>query len=78
MYHRENKAIDEFVPVSNAYAYDYRLTDLDAMVYAHLYTIITTKLPITTFAQIVQSFANLAEFVRRIDTQYFQEADLGS
>lgn len=48
-------------------------TELDALAYGHLYTLMTTHLPTMNLAQIVQSFPNLADFCRRIDEDYFHE-----
>lgn len=50
-------------------------TELDAIVYAHLYTIITTKLPFEEFGIIIQGFKNLKNFVRRIDANYFSDRE---
>ncbi|ELU13169.1 hypothetical protein CAPTEDRAFT_97135, partial [Capitella teleta] len=48
-------------------------TELDALVYGHLFTLITTHLPSLPLSQIVQSFPNLNEYCRRIDEDYFHE-----
>jgi len=51
-------------------------SELDAVVYGHLFTIITTELPVTSLADIVDSFENLGDFCTRIDDKYFKEHEL--
>lgn len=46
-------------------------TELDAAVFGHLYTIITTALPADRLTEIVQSYPNLSEFCQRVHQQYF-------
>lgn len=46
-------------------------TELDAVVFGHLYTLITTALPADRLTEIVQSHKNLAEFCQRVHQQYF-------
>jgi len=48
-----------------------RPTELDAAVFGHLYTLITTALPTDRLTEIVQSHKNLAEFCQRVHQQYF-------
>ncbi|XP_076825102.1 metaxin-2-like isoform X2 [Clavelina lepadiformis] len=46
-------------------------TELDALVFGHLYTLLTTKLPDNRMAETVQSFQNLVSFCKNIEKQYF-------
>lgn len=46
--------------------------ELDAMVFGHLFTILTTSLPEGHFAEIIQQFPNLTTFCKSIDQKYFQ------
>ena len=48
-----------------------RPTDLDALVYGYLFTIITTQLPMTNLSDIVDEFPNIKDFVQRVDLKYF-------
>ncbi|KAL8603288.1 hypothetical protein ACOMHN_017403 [Nucella lapillus] len=48
-------------------------TELDAMVFGHLFTVLTTTLPEGQFAEIVQQFPNLTTFCQKIDDRYFKE-----
>ena len=48
-------------------------TELDAMVFGHLFTLLTTSLPEGHFAEIVQQFPNLTAFCRKIDEKYFKQ-----
>jgi hypothetical protein len=46
-------------------------TELDALVFGHLYTILTTELPDGELANIVKRHQNLVDFCKRIDLEYF-------
>ncbi|RUS86525.1 hypothetical protein EGW08_005717 [Elysia chlorotica] len=48
-------------------------TELDAQVYGHLYTLLTTKLPGGPFTSVIREFQNLAEFCKRVDSAYFSD-----
>ncbi|KAK7092809.1 metaxin-2-like isoform X2 [Littorina saxatilis] len=50
-------------------------TELDALVFGHLYTLLTTSLPEGPFAEIVQKFPNLAAFCKRIDEKFFKQEE---
>ena len=55
-----------------------RPTELDALVFGHLFTIITTKLPDNRLAESVKSFDNLVQFCKQIDRQFFgQDFEVG-
>ena len=48
-------------------------TELDALVFGHVFTLLTTSLPEGRFAEIVQKFPNLTSFCQRIDEKYFKQ-----
>lgn len=48
-------------------------TELDALVYGHLYTLLTTKLPGGPFTSVIREFQNLGEFCKRVDSAYFAD-----
>jgi len=50
-------------------------TELDAIVFGHLYSILTTPLVDNKLAEMVQSHENLTRFCRMIDNLYFKELD---
>ncbi|CAB3402271.1 unnamed protein product [Caenorhabditis bovis] len=47
-------------------------TEADALLFGHLYTIITCRLPLTNITNILKEYPNLIEFTRRIEEQYFK------
>ena len=49
----------------------YRPTELDALVFGHLFSILTTPLPDTRLASIVRQHKNLVELCQTIDKEYF-------
>lgn len=46
-------------------------TELDALAFGHLYTILTTEMPNMELVNKLRKFSNLIEFCRRIEQQYF-------
>uniref|UniRef100_A0A914RAP7 Metaxin glutathione S-transferase domain-containing protein n=1 Tax=Parascaris equorum TaxID=6256 RepID=A0A914RAP7_PAREQ len=46
-------------------------TELDALAFGHLYTILTTELPNMDLANSLRKYPNLTDFCRRIDQKYF-------
>lgn len=50
-------------------------TELDALVFGHIYTLLTTDLPNQEFALIIKKYNNLVKFCERIDHLYFREHD---
>uniref|UniRef100_A0A0N5AGF5 Metaxin n=1 Tax=Syphacia muris TaxID=451379 RepID=A0A0N5AGF5_9BILA len=46
-------------------------TELDALAFGHLYTILTTEIPNMGLVNSLRKFSNLIEFCRRIEKQYF-------
>nr|XP_039268504.1 metaxin-2-like [Styela clava]XP_039268505.1 metaxin-2-like [Styela clava] len=50
-------------------------TELDALVFGHLFTILTTRLPDNRLAETVRKFDNLVAFCRNIDKNFFVQDD---
>uniref|UniRef100_A0A8C7YCC7 Metaxin-2 n=1 Tax=Oryzias sinensis TaxID=183150 RepID=A0A8C7YCC7_9TELE len=50
-------------------------TELDALVFGHLFTILTTQLTNTELLERVRSYSNLLSFCRRIEQTYFESKD---
>ena len=46
------------------------------MVFGHMYTLITVKLPSSEASEIVLEKTNLVDFCRRIEEEYFREREL--
>lgn len=59
--------------LQGAFIYFFRATELDALVFGHLFTLLTTSLPEGNFAEVIQQFTNLTEFCMRIDEKYFKQ-----
>ncbi|XP_018328837.1 metaxin-2 isoform X2 [Agrilus planipennis] len=53
-------------------------TELDALVFGHLFAIITTPLPNSHLANIVKNFPLLIDLAKRIETAYFKKEINGS
>lgn len=49
-----------------------RPTELDALVFGHLFTVLTTPLPDNRLKMIVQQFGNLVKLCENIETDYFE------
>jgi len=47
-------------------------TELDALVFGHLYTLLTTVLPGGHFTSVLRDFDNLCKFCKRIEDLYFR------
>ncbi|XP_038078794.1 metaxin-2-like [Patiria miniata] len=54
-----------------------RPTELDALVFAHLYNLLTTELTSAKLADIVKKYDNLMRFCERIRQRYFLEGEDG-
>uniref|UniRef100_A0A8C7YAX7 Metaxin-2 n=1 Tax=Oryzias sinensis TaxID=183150 RepID=A0A8C7YAX7_9TELE len=52
-------------------------TELDALVFGHLFTILTTQLTNTELLERVRSYSNLLSFCRRIEQTYFESQKAG-
>lgn len=55
--------------------YFYRPTELDALVFGHLFTIFTTPLPNSELASIVRNYPPLVNLVKNIEEKYFKRVD---
>jgi len=53
------------------YFFNEKPTELDALVFGHLFSILTTPLPDTRLASIVRQHKNLVELCQTIDKEYF-------
>lgn len=53
-------------------------TELDALVFAHIFTILTTPLPSNRFASIVRGYSNLVDHCKIIEHKYFRFYEKGS
>lgn len=47
-------------------------TELDALAFGHLFTILTTELPYTELVNCLRRYSNLTDFCKRIDEKYFK------
>lgn len=56
----------------------FRPTELDALVFGHIFTILTTRLTNDDLAERVKSFQNLLSFCKRIEQTFFEESDQSS
>uniref|UniRef100_A0A8C5KF95 Metaxin 2 n=1 Tax=Jaculus jaculus TaxID=51337 RepID=A0A8C5KF95_JACJA len=52
-------------------------TELDALVFGHLYTILTTQLTTDELSEKVKNYSNLLAFCRRIEQHYFEDRGKG-
>jgi metaxin len=57
----------------NSFFYGNSPTELDALVFGHLFSIFTMELPNTVLAQTVNKYTNLVAFCKRIETAYFKK-----
>lgn len=57
--------------LSNVYIY-FRPTELDALVFGHLFAIITTPLLNNRFASTIRAYDNLVQLCVRIERDFFQ------
>uniref|UniRef100_A0A3Q3EAY6 Metaxin 2 n=1 Tax=Labrus bergylta TaxID=56723 RepID=A0A3Q3EAY6_9LABR len=55
------------------YFFNKQPTELDALVFGHLFTILTTRLTSTELAERIKSYSNLLSFCRRIEQSYFED-----
>lgn len=57
---------------TQTYFFNNKPTELDALVFGHLFTILTTPLPENRLAKIVRTYANLVDLCQTIEQQYFE------
>lgn len=63
------KALSERLETNN-YFFN-KATELDALLFGHIYAILTTDLPDNRLASVIRSHQNLIELCQRIDREYF-------
>lgn len=51
-----------------------RPTELDALVFGHLFTVLTTPLPNNQFASIIRAYPNLVELCKTVERMYFDRS----
>ncbi|KAK7792350.1 hypothetical protein R5R35_009958 [Gryllus longicercus] len=56
------------------YFFGDRPTELDGLVFGHLFTILTTPLPNNRFAGIVRGYSNLIELCKTVERMYFDRS----
>jgi len=66
------KALSERLD-SSQYFFGSKPTELDAVVFGHLFTILTTPLPDNRLKGIVQQFSNLVALCDRVERQFFEK-----
>ncbi|XP_051040401.1 metaxin-2 isoform X3 [Phodopus roborovskii] len=59
------------------YFFNKQPTELDALVFGHLYTILTTQLTSDELSEKVKNYSNLLAFCRRIEQHYFEDRGKG-
>ncbi|KAL1512515.1 hypothetical protein ABEB36_002097 [Hypothenemus hampei] len=59
----------------NSFFFGDKPTELDALVFGHLFTILTTPLPRNDLANIVRNYPSLINLVKRVETKYFNRED---
>ncbi|KAG9338607.1 hypothetical protein JZ751_025445 [Albula glossodonta] len=59
------------------YFFSKQPTELDALVFGHLFTILTTQLTSDELSDRIKNYGNLLSFCKRIEQTYFQEQDRG-
>lgn len=74
--HQEVESCCEALSVrldNNPYFFGESPTELDALVFGHLFTILTTPLPRNDLAEIVRRYPSLINLVKKIELQYFKK-----
>uniref|UniRef100_A0A667WKU0 Metaxin 2 n=1 Tax=Myripristis murdjan TaxID=586833 RepID=A0A667WKU0_9TELE len=72
------KTLEQVCRIRSAFAtssaqFFFQPTELDALVFGHLFTILTTRLTSTELAERIKSYSNLLSFCRRIEQSYFED-----
>jgi len=62
---------------NSAYFFGPRPTELDALVFGHVFSILTTPLPDNRLKVIVQQFGNLSKLCENIERDYFERLNNG-
>ncbi|EMP35079.1 Metaxin-2 [Chelonia mydas] len=63
---------------TQSYFFNKQPTELDALVFGHLFTILTTQLTSDELSEKVKNYSNLVAFCRRIEQHYFEDHDKDS
>lgn len=63
---------------NDIYFYGNRPTELDAVTFGHLFTILTTKLPNNILAEKIKEYKPLVRFCQNIDKKYFNTINNGA
>lgn len=71
------KALSERLDTST-YFFGSKPTELDALVFGHLFTILTTPLPDNRLKSIVQQFPNLVRLCEHVEREYFERLNSSS
>jgi len=73
-YFFHEKYIMNYLCIKNVFFNDifFRPTELDALVFGHLFSIITTPLLNNRFAATVRAYDNLVQLCVRIETEFYQ------
>lgn len=61
-----------FIIINLIYKFIFRPTELDALVFGHLFSIITTPLLNNRFAATIRAYDNLVQLCVRIETEFYQ------
>ncbi|EGT56678.1 hypothetical protein CAEBREN_25436 [Caenorhabditis brenneri] len=48
-------------------------TEADALLFGHMYTLITVRLPLTNITNILKKYPNLIDFTKRVEQLYFKQ-----
>uniref|UniRef100_A0A8C5KLB3 Metaxin 2 n=1 Tax=Jaculus jaculus TaxID=51337 RepID=A0A8C5KLB3_JACJA len=72
-----NKTLDQVSLMYLPFYFCLRPTELDALVFGHLYTILTTQLTTDELSEKVKNYSNLLAFCRRIEQHYFEDRGKG-
>jgi len=65
------EALSQLLGSKNYFFSDTHPSDLDALVFGHLYTLLTTKSIDSRFQDLIHSFPTLTKFVSNIENRYF-------
>ncbi|KAJ8416894.1 hypothetical protein AAFF_G00327720 [Aldrovandia affinis] len=57
------------------YFFNKQPTELDALVFGHLFTILTTQLTSNELSEKIKNYGNLLSFCRRVEQNFFEERD---
>lgn len=65
------------MPTGFFYLQDYvmgsRVTEVDALLFGHLFAILTTRLPTMELSNALRKYPNLVEYCERVENEYFKK-----